>query len=319
MRLLEAIRGGSPQALARGITLVEDGGSGAEAIVRACYPRARTGVVVGVTGPPGVGKSTLVSGIAGMFRRQGSRVAIFAVDPSSAFSGGAILGDRVRMHAHAGDPGVFIRSMASRGHPGGLARATADAVELAAAGGWDPILIETLGAGQDEIEIAALADAVLVVLMPGQGDDIQAIKAGLLEIADLFVINKADLPGADRLEQELLHTAPAGAGGAPAPPAILRTVAVRGEGVEALAGAIRRHLEAPAGGGERRLRRAEHRLLSGLRDRFLAEIVERARADGCWAGIVRDLAERRIDPYAAVERVWGRRRGEDSGGAGGER
>ncbi|HKQ60736.1 MAG TPA: methylmalonyl Co-A mutase-associated GTPase MeaB, partial [Candidatus Polarisedimenticolaceae bacterium] len=261
MVLVERLLAGDTRALARAISLVEENVPEAAPLLRAVFARGGAANVVGITGAPGAGKSSLLHRLVTEHRARGRRVGVVAIDPSSAFSGGAILGDRVRMQEHATDPGVFIRSMATRGHLGGLARATHDVVDLVAAAGYDPLLVETVGVGQDEIDVVRLADAVAVVLMPGAGDDIQAIKAGILEIADLFVINKADQPGADRLESDLRSMLAL----APAPrrtPEILRTVAVTGEGVGALADHLARFLESldPAARAERRRERARARL-----------------------------------------------------------
>ena len=201
--LARQLLGGNPRALARSISLVEEERPEGRAVLKAIYPRTGRALVLGITGPPGAGKSSLVSRLVAAWRARGEKVGIVAVDPSSAFSGGAILGDRIRMQEHALDPGVFIRSMATRGHFGGVSRACRDVVDLMDASGRGIVLIETVGVGQDEVEVVEIADLVLVVLPPGQGDDIQAIKAGILEIADVFVINKADREGADRLESEL--------------------------------------------------------------------------------------------------------------------
>ena len=203
MDLLDRLRAGDVRAVARCISMVEEGVPSAVDVLRGAFPHTGRATVLGVTGSPGAGKSSLVDRLVGSYREAGHRVAVVAVDPSSAYSGGAILGDRVRMMRHATDDGVFIRSMATRGHLGGLSRATNDVIDLLDAAGYDPILVETVGVGQDEVDVVKTADAVAVVLVPGMGDDIQAIKAGILEIADLFVINKADREGADRLQAEL--------------------------------------------------------------------------------------------------------------------
>jgi LAO/AO transport system kinase len=229
------IREGNPRALARTATGIENRDPQALATLRDLTPFACHAKIVGITGAPGAGKSTLVDALATAIRRQGKTLAILAVDPTSGISGGAILGDRIRMQQHHADPGIFIRSMATRGSLGGLARATADLAQLMDAAGKDYVLIETVGVGQAEISIAQLAQVTVVVLVPGMGDDVQAIKAGILEIADIFAINKSDQPGADRVEQELeamLSLTDA------RQPAIVKTVATTGEGIDALLNAI---------------------------------------------------------------------------------
>ncbi|HLM58115.1 MAG TPA: methylmalonyl Co-A mutase-associated GTPase MeaB, partial [Pyrinomonadaceae bacterium] len=201
--LAERVIAGEPRAVARAISAVEDGAEGASALMRAVFPHTGRGLVVGITGSPGAGKSSLVDKLAALYRARGERVGVVAVDPSSPFSGGAILGDRIRMQALGLDPGVFIRSMATRGNLGGLARATVDAVAILDAAGYQKIIVETVGVGQDEVEIVKAADVSVVVLVPGMGDDIQAIKAGIMEIGDVFVVNKADRPGADKTVTEI--------------------------------------------------------------------------------------------------------------------
>ena len=233
------IRGGDPRALARAATGVENRDPLALEALRELAPFAGRARIVGITGPPGAGKSTLVDALAAAMRRQGKTVAIIAVDPSSRVSGGSILGDRIRMQRHHGDPGVFIRSMATRGAAGGLARATEDLARLMDAAGKDFVVIETVGVGQGEIEIAGLAQVTVVVLVPGMGDDVQALKAGIMEIADVFVVNKADQPGADRVERELRAMLSLGDGDRPNPE-IVQTVATEGVGVEELLAAIER-------------------------------------------------------------------------------
>ena len=244
------IREGDARALARAATGVENRDPEALDLLRGLSAGAGRARIVGVTGPPGAGKSTLVDALARELRRREKTVAIIAVDPSSRISGGAILGDRIRMQQHHADPGIFIRSMATRGSLGGLARATADMARLLDAAGKDYVLIETVGVGQDEVEIAGLAQVTVVVLVPGMGDDVQALKAGILEIADVFAINKADHPGADRVERELQGMLALANGGRPQPP-IVHTVATEGTGVAELADAIdgvSRAPQAPAAG-----------------------------------------------------------------------
>ncbi len=238
-RLAERIRAGDPRALARGLSWVENRAPGSVGLLRALHSPERRALRLGITGAPGAGKSTLVDCVVRLLRREGRSVAILAVDPSSPFSGGAVLGDRVRMQRHHGDPGVFIRSMASRGQLGGLAPAVGDALALLEAFGAFAVVIETAGVGQSEVDVVQLAATVAVVLVPSLGDDIQAAKAGIMEIADLFVINKADLPGADELERQLLAMTSLVPRGRPGPP-VVRTVASRCEGVEELLRLLRR-------------------------------------------------------------------------------
>jgi len=231
----QKIRGGDARALARAATGVENRTPEALAVLRELEPFGGQARIIGITGPPGAGKSTLVDAVSAALRAQGKTVAVIAVDPSSRATGGALLGDRIRMQRHHADPGIFIRSMASRGGVGGLARATADMVRLMAAAGKDYVVIETVGVGQDEVAIADLAETTVVVLVPGMGDDVQTIKAGIMEIADIFVINKADQPGADRVEREIEAMLALGHG--PQPP-IVRTVATEGTGIAELLEAV---------------------------------------------------------------------------------
>ena len=250
--LVAGVRGGDVRAIARAITLVEDGRKEAREVLAALYPHAGGALVVGVTGPPGAGKSSLVDRLTALLRRQGRTVGVVAVDPTSPFSGGAILGDRIRMQSHATDPGVFIRSMATRGHLGGLAAATDQVVTVLAAAGKDVVLVETVGVGQDEVEVVGTADVSLVVLVPGLGDEVQALKAGIMEIADVFVVNKADRDGVDRVVAEVQSMLSL----APDPhdvPEIVKTVATPGPGHR---GAARRGRPLPREGGDDRRSRA---------------------------------------------------------------
>lgn len=305
--LSQEIVAGQRRALARGITVVECAAAGAPELLRSLYPRAGRAVTIGVTGFPGAGKSSLVDRLIEQYRAAGLKVGVVAVDPSSAFSGGAILGDRVRMMRHAGDDGVFIRSMATRGHLGGLCRSAGEALDLLDAAGYDVLIVETVGVGQSEIEIARLADAVLVVLVPGMGDDIQAIKAGILEIADLFVINKSDRDGADKLAMELQQMLAMADEDRPKPP-IVKTIALKGEGVDRLVEAIKAHLDHPETEERRRARRLERarvRLEDILGRALFRRVVEHGIGLDNWNKIVERLARRETDPYTAVEEIVG--------------
>jgi GTPase len=313
--LAASVAAGDAVALAKAITLVEDGTPRGEEILATLFPRTGRAAVIGITGPPGVGKSTLVNGLIALYRSRGRTLGVIAVDPSSAFSGGAILGDRIRMQQHTLDPRVFIRSMATRGHFGGLSRACRDTVDLMDASGRDPILIETVGVGQDEVDVVRVADTVMVVLTPGQGDDIQAIKAGILEIADLFVVNKADHPGADRLVSDLEAMLSLGEPRRWSPPVVM-TVATEGKGIEAIADAVDRHGRFLREGdrlAERRRTGLSARFLEILRDRLLSRIVSHDLGTEALSGYEERLASRKIDPYSAAREALGR--GEEAVGA----
>lgn len=306
-RLAEAAFDGDRRALARLITIVEEGRPGAERVLGLAYPRGGRAYRIGITGAPGAGKSTLTDGLITALRRGGDPVAVLAVDPTSPFSGGAVLGDRVRMQDHASDPGVFIRSMASRGHLGGLSAAAPKGLTLLDAAGFPYLLIETVGVGQDEVEVADAADTTVVVVTPGWGDGVQAAKAGILEIGHVFVVNKADRPGVDDAVADL-RTMLAMGGERPWASPILTTVASRGSGVAELAEAIlahRAHLE--AGGGLEEGRRARRR--GELRSALVAVLARRA-ADAAAAPEHRRLValveEGHLDPWTAAERLLAR-------------
>ncbi|HEX4961427.1 MAG TPA: methylmalonyl Co-A mutase-associated GTPase MeaB [Thermoanaerobaculia bacterium] len=291
-----------PRALGRAISILEDGGEGQRELIRRVYGETGKARVVGITGPPGAGKSTLVDRVTRLCRQRGQTVAIIAVDPTSPFTGGALLGDRIRMQGHYVDPGVFIRSMATRGAMGGLARASRDAVDLLDAAGFDWVLVETVGVGQDEVDVVRTVDTVAVVTVPGLGDDIQAIKAGILEIADVFVINKADREGVERTVRDLEMMLSIGEHGAWLPP-ILKTVASREEGIDRMLDAIERHREFLAASGE-----IERRRLSHLRLRVETILKERvvAAADRV-LGVDREVERghrQRLDPYRVADRLF---------------
>ena len=312
--LVAGLERGERRALARLLTLIEDGRpEQLRELVRSLYPRTGNARVIGITGSPGVGKSTLTDAITAELRRRGRTVAILAVDPSSPFSGGALLGDRVRMQSHHADSGVFIRSMASRGHLGGLSFATPQAVLVLDAAGFDDVIVETVGVGQSEVEIAASADSTVVSLAPGMGDGIQAAKAGILEVADIFVINKADQAGAGKLASELQGMLELGhsleeADAAPGwwPP-IQRTVAVRGEGIEELVDAFDahdRHLEESGRRAERLRQRAVHT----VREIALEQVRRRFShlddgQDPVLESLAAKVAARDLDPYSAADEL----------------
>jgi len=303
--LVARAREGEPRAIARLISLVEDASPSLRAVMAALAPSTGHAHVVGLTGAPGVGKSTSTNALVAELRRRGHRVGVLAVDPSSPFSGGALLGDRVRMQEHAMDRDVYIRSMASRGHLGGLAWATPQALRVLDAAGCDLVIVETVGVGQAEVEVAALADTTVVLLAPGMGDGIQAAKAGILEIADVFVVNKADRDGADQAARDLRHMLSLGERRAPGAwtPPVLKTVAARDEGIAALADALDSHLDWLTRSGtleQRRRKRAAGEVEA------IAVTAVRARMGNLHAGALLDeLAERvvagELDPYAAAD------------------
>jgi LAO/AO transport system kinase len=303
--LSERVLAGDPRAIARAISLIEDESPDGAALVRRIFAHTGRAYLVGVTGPPGAGKSTLVDRLTTEFRKADQTVGVVAVDPTSPFSGGAILGDRVRMQAHAGDAGVFIRSMATRGNLGGLARATSEVALVLDAAGKDVVLIETVGVGQDEIDIVRTADVSIVTLVPGAGDEVQALKAGIMEIADIFVVNKADREGADRTVSSItaVLSRQSFAAGAWRPP-IVKTAATTGTGVPELIEAIakfRAHtLDAQ---GTRRRARAEFRIRELLAQRFLQHVERKVLAAGEFDATLSRIAARELDPYTAVDEI----------------
>jgi LAO/AO transport system kinase len=301
--LAAGVRAGDARAVARAITFVEDGLPEARDLLAALFPHAGRSLVVGVTGPPGAGKSSLVDRMTAHLRGQGRTVGIVAVDPTSPFSGGAILGDRIRMQAHATDPGVFIRSMATRGHLGGLAAATDQALLVLSAAGKDVILVETVGVGQDEVAIVGTADVSLVVLVPGLGDEVQALKAGIMEIADVFVVNKADRDGVERVVaeiQSLLSLAPPGT----ETPAIVRTVATRDEGTADLLDAVEAYRTRASETGViegRRRARLRRQLEDAVRVRVMGHVFQRVVPPAELEATVARLADGSVDPFTAAD------------------
>ncbi len=299
---------GDPRAIARAITLIEDESPAGAALVRGIYARTGRAYLIGVTGPPGAGKSTLVDKLTAAIRATGRTVGVVAVDPTSPFTGGAILGDRVRMQTHAGDAGVFIRSMATRGHLGGLAQATSEVALVFDAAGKDVVLIETVGVGQDEVDIVRTADISIVMVVPGSGDEVQALKAGIMEIADIFVVNKADREGADRAVAaiETVLSLQTFAPGEWRPP-ILKTEATSGKGVAELLDAIDRFRgQSQSAQGTRRRTRAEWRLRELMAQRFIQHVERRVLRAGEFEQVLDQIAARDVDPYSAVDRILSR-------------
>ena len=305
---------GDARAIARAISLVENDEAAGAALIRDVFSRTGRAFLIGVTGPPGAGKSTLVDRMTAAIRQTGRTVGIVAVDPTSPFTGGAILGDRVRMQAHAGDAGVFIRSMATRGHMGGLARATGDAALVLDAAGRDVVLIETVGVGQDEIEIVRTADISIVTIVPGTGDDVQALKAGIMEIADIFVVNKADREGADRTVASIeAMLSLQSYGPEDWRPPILKTEATAGTGVAELLDAIERfRARSEPSAKERRRGRAEWRVRELLGHRFQTFVERRVLAAGELEAVLDRIAARELDPYTAVDDIFRRAVAKDS-------
>jgi LAO/AO transport system kinase len=306
--LADRVLAGDPRAIARAISLIEDETPLAADVVRAIFPSTGRAYLIGVTGPPGAGKSTLVDRLTSEVRTHGHTVGVIAVDPTSPFTGGAILGDRLRMQTHASDPDVFIRSMATRGHLGGLAPSTTDAALVLDAAGKALVIIETVGVGQDEVDIVRTADVSIVMLVPGAGDEVQALKAGNMEIADIFVINKADREGADRvvtaIESNLaLQSFSEGEWRPP----IIKTSATTGQGVTELWAAIERFRTHSAGNRDRRVRaRSAFRLRELLTHRFLDHVEHEVLAPGEFDDMLTRIASRDLDPYTAAADILAR-------------
>jgi LAO/AO transport system kinase len=305
---IDLLRSGDARALARAISTVENRSPGWLHLLKSLFPHTGKARVIGITGAPGAGKSTLVDQLARLYRKQDRSVGIIAVDPTSPYTGGAILGDRIRMQDHFADPGIYIRSMATRGSLGGLARTTADVTTVLDASGRDVILVETVGVGQDEVDVVRLADITVVILVPGMGDDVQTIKAGIMEIADIFVINKSDREGAERVEREVRALQSLATRHDDWTPPIVNTVASEGKGIAELAAAVAEYesfLQKENRAFEKSVENWRGRLVEMLRDAML----EKARAqlgDGSVTELARDVATHKRDPYTLVEEIAGR-------------
>jgi LAO/AO transport system kinase len=305
---IERLRSGDARALARAISTVENREPGSSDLLKALFPHSGHARILGLTGSPGAGKSTLVDQLARHYRKQNRTVGIIAVDPTSPYSGGAILGDRIRMQDHFADPGIYIRSMATRGSLGGLARTTADVATVLDASGRDLVMIETVGVGQDEIDIVRLAEITVVILVPGMGDDVQTIKAGIMEIADIFVINKSDREGAERVEREIRAMQSLATRSDNWTPPIVKTVASEGQGVAELAAAIAQYeayLQKENLVLKRNIQNWRERLIEMLRDAML-ERVRMHLGDGDLGRLAAEVAEHKRDPYSLVEEIVGR-------------
>jgi LAO/AO transport system kinase len=305
MTLAERVLRGDTRAAARLMRDLDDRLPQAAAELRALYPHTGRAFVLGVTGNPGAGKSTVVDALIERYRAAGQKVGVVAVDPTSPFSGGAILGDRIRMQRHATDDGVFIRSLATRGHMGGLSRSTSDVIAVLDAMGFDVVLVETVGVGQDEIDVVSAAHTAVVVTVPGLGDDIQAIKAGILEIADVLVVNKADREGADRTVRDLTQMLELRSGGHEKSIEIVKTIATQGAGIDDLIGAIDRHRRTQVGeeGQARARARARRRLLDLVQGRLADETAAALEGMGGLDALADEIVARKQDPYAAADRV----------------
>jgi LAO/AO transport system kinase len=302
---IDCLRTGDARALARVISKVENHAPGWTELLQELFPHTGRALTLGLTGAPGAGKSTLVDQLAKLYRKEDKKVGIIAVDPTSPYTGGAILGDRIRMQQHFSDPGIYIRSMATRGSLGGLASTTADVAMVLDASGRDTVMIETVGVGQDEVEIVRVADITIVILVPGMGDDVQSIKAGIMEIADIFVINKSDHEGAERVEREIRALQSLAARSDKWTPPIIKTIATEGAGIRELADAIQEYqtdMQKNNLLSQRRTRNWETRLVEMLRGRLL----EKARAvlsDSNLPRLAAEIAEHKRDPYSVIDEI----------------
>ena len=303
---VERIRTGDVRALARAISAIEDARPESLALLKALFPLSGRARVIGLTGSPGAGKSTLVDQMAREYRKQERTIGIIAVDPTSPYTGGAILGDRIRMQSHHADPGIYIRSMATRGFLGGLARATTDVATVLDASGKDLVLIETVGVGQDEVDIVRLADITVVMLVPGMGDDVQTIKAGIMEIADIFVINKSDREGADRVEREIRAMQTLSHRNDKWTPPIVKTVALEGKGVTELIRAIANYDQFLVDNKlllKKKIGSWRERLVEMLREALVQRLLEERLPEEEIARLAAEIAEHRRDPYSLVEEI----------------
>lgn len=303
MNLEEGIITGNHRAIARAISLMENGGEESQQILRNIFPHTGRAAVIGVTGAPGVGKSTLVDKLIEKYKDINSHIGVIAVDPTSPFTGGAVLGDRIRMMRHSTDPRIFIRSMATRGCLGGIAHATGHAISILEAAGMELILVETVGVGQDEVEVVKLADLILLILSPGQGDDIQAFKAGIMEIADIYVLNKADAPETDMTEQQLKAVLEMGAN-EPSIPPIIKTVATSGKGINALAREIdgKMRTKDPADKEQKKKLSLALRLKELIAERFLRDVLD-SIPPSAFETYIDKIFNREIDPFSAAEEI----------------
>lgn len=304
--IIEKLFDGNPRAVARAISKVENGTNDASELMKEVFQKTGNALVIGITGAPGAGKSSLVDKLAMFYKNRGEKIGIIAVDPSSPFSGGAILGDRIRMSALGVDKNIFIRSMATRGNLGGLSRTTVDAVAILDAAGFDKIIVETVGVGQDEVEIVKTADVSVVVLVPGMGDDIQAIKAGIMEIGDVFVINKSDREGVLRTEKELQALLELAHRPDFWNPPIVKTIATENKGIEDLSKAIESYYDFQKTGEkslERRQAIAKWRLLEILREKLLSDLMNKNGTSEKLDKLALEIAEKRNNPYSAVEEI----------------